>query len=116
MMLNHRFIIESYYGITLRPEQHINHINHKKDDNRLDNLEIVTNAQNRQYQKKHKDNTSGIKGVSWHKPLKKWKAHICFQKKRLHLGYYDEKNDAKNAWISKALYLNKHHNCMYLIE
>lgn len=41
------------------------------------------------------NNTSGVKGVSWHKHMKKWQASIQFQGKRYSLGYYDNINLAK---------------------
>lgn len=43
------------------------------------------------------NNTSGIKGVNWHKGSGKWAARICFQKKSIHLGYYDNLIDAAEA-------------------
>ena len=50
-------------------------IDHKDGDklNCLDNnLRICTHAENMRNQKKPKNNTSGIKGVSWHECSKKW--------------------------------------------
>ncbi len=47
--------------------------------------------------KKPKTNTSGVKGVSWHKIIKKWRAHIQVNGKELHLGYYDELEKATEA-------------------
>ena len=40
------------------------------------------------------DNTSGITGVYWHKPLNKWVAKICINQKDIHLGYHDKFEDA----------------------
>jgi hypothetical protein len=113
-ILNHRFLIECYYGFKLRPYQRINHINNIRDDNRLDNLEIVTTKQN--YSKKRSNNTSGCKGVRFNKQNNKWRASIMFQNKNQHLGYFFNIEDAKQAYITRAKYLNEHHNCKYLIE
>ncbi|MEG2210043.1 MAG: AP2 domain-containing protein, partial [Eubacterium sp.] len=44
-----------------------------------------------------RSNTSGVKGVSWHKGSNKWVARIQFQKKTYNLGYYDKLEDAKQA-------------------
>src|SRR4030066_295203 len=48
---------------------------HKDNDglnNTRKNLRICTNTQNLQNAKKHSDNTSGYKGVSWYERDKKW--------------------------------------------
>lgn len=42
-------------------------------------------------------NSSGVKGVYWDKLKGKWKAFITFQKKRYHLGYFDDLHEATNA-------------------
>lgn len=39
-------------------------------------------------------NTSGIRGVSWHKGKQKWSARITFRKKTYWLGAYDTKEEA----------------------
>ncbi len=44
-----------------------------------------------------KDNTSGVKGVSWYRSTNKWIAHITFQKKKYNLGYYENIEDAIKA-------------------
>lgn len=48
-------------------------------------------------QKKNSKNTSGFKGVYWHKRLKKWQGRIQFKGESIHLGYFDNKQDAINA-------------------
>ena len=42
-------------------------------------------------------NTSGIKGVYWHKAAAKWSAYIEFKGKRYYLGLYEKKEDAAEA-------------------
>lgn len=44
-----------------------------------------------------KNNTSGVKGVSWHKKNRKWQVRIQFQGKLYHLGYYDDIETAKEV-------------------
>ena len=41
-----------------------------------------------------KNNTSGIRGVSWHKSMKKWYARISYKGITYSLGYYDDIKDA----------------------
>lgn len=43
------------------------------------------------------NNTSGIKGVTWDKRKKKWKAQICLKRTQYNLGTYDSIEDAAKA-------------------
>lgn len=49
-------------------------------------------------------NTSGRTGVSFHNKMKKWAAKITKDKKQIHLGYYNEFEDAVKARESAELY------------
>ena len=75
----------------------IDHINHKKYDNRKSNLRTVNKSQNAMNQSMSAANTSGITGVSWHKAKGKWRAYIKVNYKQKELGYYDNFEDAKQA-------------------
>ena len=44
-----------------------------------------------------RNNTSGVRGVSWHQVLGKWQARIGFKGKAYHLGTYDKLEDAVAA-------------------
>ena len=81
-----------------------NHINFNKQDNRVENLEIVTNRENTN--KKHLKSTSKYTGVSWDKPLKKWAAYIHINIKKVHLGYYTNEYDAHLAYQNALLIKN----------
>jgi hypothetical protein len=43
-------------------------------------------------------NTSGYKGVSWHKNSGRWQATIKYGPVRKHLGYFDNVQDAAKAY------------------
>jgi hypothetical protein len=62
--------------------------------------------QNSQNQVKHSDNTSGFKGVSWHKGANKWVARIRVQKKLIHLGCFTTPEQAYAAYCNAA---NEHY-------
>ena len=48
-------------------------------------------------QKTPSNNTSGQKGVYWHKGNKKWASNIRLKGEKIDLGYYVDKQDAINA-------------------
>ena len=76
------------------PQHQLDHINRIRDDNRIDNLREVTNAQNQQNVTPRKDNTSGVKGVEFHTATKKWQVRIAVNGKRIYLGLYNNFEDA----------------------
>ena len=64
-------------------------IDHRDGDglnNKKNNLRLATHAQNIMNQRLNKVNTSGYKGVSWHR--NKWRAQIKKDGKRHHLGLF----------------------------
>jgi hypothetical protein len=92
----------------------VDHINCIRNDNRLDNLRWVTRSQNCQNQSIAKNNKSGVKGVSWYKPSKKWMAHIHLDYKQYNLGYYETIEEASEVRSVKALELFTHHHQLHL--
>ena len=86
----------------------VNHMNtdnpNNKLDNRVENLEIVTNRENTN--RKHLNSTSKYVGVSWHKTAKKWQASIKVDGKRKWLGLFTDEIKAHEAYQKE---LNKVH-------
>ena len=56
-----------------------------------------TNVNNISNDTIYQSNTSGVRGVSWHKGQNKWQARIGFKGKTILLGYFDDIEDAKAA-------------------
>jgi AP2 domain len=56
-------------------------------DNTDGNLRIASKGEQVCNQGKRRNNKSGYKGVCWHKPMQKWVAQICVNRKRMVLGY-----------------------------
>ena len=71
-------------------------------DDRRQNLRLATPTQNHRNQRTSKANTSGAKGVSWHKRIGRWAANISVDGKSLHLGYYDTKELAQAAYAAAS--------------
>ena len=76
------------------PKILVDHIYHNRNDNRKSQLRLVNNQQNQCNAVIAKDNTSGHKGVYWHKKHNKWEALITYNNKQIYLGLYDDIEDA----------------------
>jgi len=83
----------------------INHKNFITTDNRVENLEIVTNRENCSF--KHLKSSSKYTGVTWVKEKNKWRSEIYINKKKNHLGYFVNEIDAHQAYQNA---LNKINN------
>jgi len=71
-------------------DKETDHINRNKLDNRRINLRTVTRNGNQWNRDKYRTNTSGYKGIMWHKATQKWLAQIKVNSKHIHLGIYDD--------------------------
>lgn len=80
----------------------IDHKNNVKDDNNVDNLQIITQRENTSKDRKNK--TSKYTGVCYHKKGKKFRASITINKKNKHLGFFENEYDAH---LKYQEYLNK---------
>lgn len=98
--LAHRIIWMMLNGFIPEGMQ-IDHINHKRNDNRECNLRLVTPRENRMNSSRMSTNTSGVSGVDWQKREMKWRARIKINRNELTIGYFSNKESAiaarKNA-------------------
>jgi hypothetical protein len=69
----------------------IDHKNRIRNDNMFDNLRLATHMQNCTNRVL---SISGVLGVAWYKPTKKWRVLIRTGKKKAHIGYYTKLEDA----------------------
>lgn len=93
--LAHRLVWYAEHGYF--PNCQIDHINRIKDDNRIENLRLATNAQNHRNKSIQRNNTSGKAGVHWYASREKWMAYIKIDGDCKFLGYFDLFQDAVNA-------------------
>lgn len=78
------------------------HINRNTLDNRRSNLRVCLQSENMRNVKLRADNTSGCKGVCFHKPSGLWHALIHVDGRRISLGYFGLKEDAIETYQEAA--------------
>lgn len=79
------------------PEKAINFINGNQFDNSIRNLRLADRSEVAWHASKSKNNTSGVKGVNWHKTFRKWRARCLVNGKRYSLGCFTDIADAERA-------------------
>lgn len=84
------------------PNLVVDHISGDQLDNRKSNLRAITQAQNAINTKKYYNNTSGYKGVSYHKRERLWCAQIYLNRKKYHLGYFYTPEEAYKAYCEAS--------------
>lgn len=94
-LLGHQFAYYIKYGKVV---DYIDHINCNKSDNRIYNLREINHQQNQ-------FNRKDVKGYSFNGYS--YTSQIQFNGKKIHLGSYDNENDARQAYIeAKKIYHN----------
>ncbi len=97
MLLIHRLLAQAFLGLDFDSDLVVNHKNHIRSDNNIDNLEIVNIRENASYKKRKP--TSKYAGVGWHKNIKKWQVRIVINKELLHLGYFETEEQAHKVYL-----------------
>ena len=99
----------AWFYMTSEWPSEIDHINHKRDDNSWHNLRETTRQVNNfnLSPTPRKQNKCGVKGVRFYKPTGKWQARIQFNKTPHHLGYFENQDDANNAYTKAAASLGR---------
>lgn len=100
--LAHRLIWLHAYGEW--PAEQVDHINGKKDDNRLSNLRAASASQNQANVGTRSTNSCGFKGVYLHKASGLYHARISLpnKKKQISLGYFKTPQLAHAAYVGAA--------------
>ena len=101
MILRHRIISHAFLNLDIGDfKQHIDHIDHNRINNSINNLRIVTPQQNQFNQEK-------ALGYTWNNQNKKYQAQIVLNKKLINLGLYDTKKKKKpdKLILMESLYI-----------
>jgi len=96
----HRLAWLYVYGYI--PDGDIDHIDGDASNNKINNLRLATRTQNTQNSKIAKNNTTGAKGVSFHKRDRLYQARIQHNGKRIFIGSYPDIDSAHTAYENKA--------------
>ena len=84
----HRIIWMMQYGEM--PEL-LDHVDGNRQNNKIENLRLANRFENSHNKQINKNNTSGVKGVYWHRKAKKWAAQITKHNKHYSLGVFETK-------------------------
>jgi hypothetical protein len=81
----------------------IDHRDHNGLNNQKSNLRIASPAENARHARISKRNSSGYKGVCFHKGQQKFNARIRVDRKLIQIGSFDRAVDAASAYNDAAL-------------
>lgn len=96
---------------SVEPAGKVDHVNRNRLDNRRSNLRPASAGENADNASIRKDNTSGVKGVSWDKRCAKWSAQIQHRGQYIWIGYFDTKEEAATAYRERANELKGDYAC-----
>ena len=95
----HREIL-LYHGWHIPEGHHIDHINHRTNDNRKANLRVATKSENQANRRRRK--ADGYKGVTRNKRTGAWEARVQFEGKYIFLGSYSNPRIAAHFYNEAA--------------
>ena len=108
--LEHRLIFLLFNGYLPKEIDHIDDAltAEKIKNNNINNLQEITRSSNKQKSKINRGR-SKYRGVNWLEKNKKWRARIRDNYKHIHLGCFDNEEDAARAYDIKAKELHGEH-------
>ena len=108
LYLSHRVALLLHNGVW--PPDQVDHKNHVRDDNRINNLRMVSSLENCRNQELRGVSRSGVTGVYWYKAYSNWTAQIMVRGRNIFLGYFDDKRDAIAARKAAEITYGFHRN------
>jgi len=93
------FMHRQILGLKPGDRRDVDHINHNGLDNRRDNIRDVS----------HQENTfnSNPRGYCWNRHIGKFAAQIVLNGRQHFLGYFDDRNNARAAYLAAKAELHK---------
>ena len=101
MLKVHKLVANAFIDNT-KNKTIVDHKNNNKLDNNINNLRWCTSQENNRNRSISNRNTSNIKGVFFDKKYNKWRAQITIDGTNVHLGCFDNIEDAKKARATRA--------------
>jgi len=93
----HRLVAYHFIG-EIPPKMVVNHLDMDINNNRADNLEIVSNRENYIHGARNKNHSSEYIGVSWNTRRSKWIAMVRNDAgSKTYLGAFNDEEDARDA-------------------
>lgn len=81
----------------------IDHKDGNPRNNVIDNLQQITHNNNLIKKNMKSPNTSGYRGVYWNKNMSKWYSQLKVNNKRIHIGFFNEVEEAALAYDKAAM-------------
>lgn len=100
----HRIIFLYHYG---RLPKIVDHVDGNILNNDVTNLRAATVAANGANRRVGRNNTSGVKNVSWHKAIKKWDVRVQKAGVSHYIGSYETLDDAAHAAAQARIALHQ---------
>ena len=97
----HQLVAMAFLNHRLGGKLVVDHINEDKLDNRVENLQMITQRENtiRSMGNYVKNKTSKYLGVHWHNSRNRWRVRIWIDGKQIHLGTFKDEYEAHLAYL-----------------
>lgn len=89
----HTLMAKAFLDYKLKKGICVDHINNVRNDNRLENLQVISHRENCSKDK------PGLVGCYYDKANKRWKASIKIEGVSRHIGHYKSEEEAHNAYM-----------------
>lgn len=109
LYLAHR-IIMLLINKSLSDDCQVDHIDHNRLNNKLNNLRVVSQSGNMRNSGRRSDSSTGVTGVVYHKQARKYMASIFIDGKRIYLGLFKTLREAATARREANIKFGYHKN------